>query len=408
MATVTDGLLDGLRVVDFSMNLSGPYASMLLADLGADVVKIEPMTGDPHRTLLPMKAGMGLLFASVNRNKRSIVIDLKTSEGRDVALSLIDQADVLFNNFRPGVLERLAMTYDIASARNPGLVYCSLSGYGASGPRATSPAYDLAIQALAGGMSITGYPDGPPARAGIPIADLCGGAYSVIAILAALTRRGITGKGGEVETSLFDSQISMLMYWAAIALNTDGMPAPQGGGNSTITPYGPYQASDGYVIVAVYGAQFWPKICNAVGRPDLIDDPRFSSNPARIENRSLLETILSKEFSQKTVAQWITVLEKHDVPCSPVNNVKEAMLEPQTLHRDLLVELEIGGEMLSFAGNPIKEVPAVPRASTPPPAHGQHTSEILTEWLGYQESDLKPLFDKGVLLESTHYRPFGK
>jgi CoA:oxalate CoA-transferase len=392
-----DGLLSGIKVLDFTLNLSGPYGAMLLADMGADVVKVEPAAGDPHRKLLPIVEGTSLLFAAVNRNKRAICVDLKTDRGREVALELASKADVMFNNFRPGVMDRLGLGYTEVSSRNDRLVYCSLSGYGQTGPRQFTPAYDVAVQALSGGMSLTGYPGMPPARAGIPLADLCGGAYSVIAILAALTRRGVTGVGCEVETSLLDSQISMLMYWAALAVNTDSVPGPQGGGNSSTFPYGPMQASDGYVIVAVYGEQFWPKLCAAVGREDWVQIERFSTNAQRSVHREELQQLLDAEFGRKTVAEWVRILTEHDVPCSPVLDVREAMNDPQVADRDLLLKIAIGGRELGFAGNPIKEMPRTPTRTVPPPRHGQHTVDVLREWADLPSQEIDSLLASGVV-----------
>jgi CoA:oxalate CoA-transferase len=395
---LTEGLMKDIRILDLTLNLSGPYGSMLMADMGADVVKIEPPSGDPHRKLNPKHAGMSLLFAAVNRNKRSIVIDLKTERGREIALSLAAEADVVFNNFRPGVLDKLGLGYDAVAARNERVVYCCLTGYGIDGPRADFPAYDLAVQALSGGMSLTGYPGSPPARAGIPIADLGGGAYAVIAILAALARRGITGKGAYVETSLFDSQISLLMYWAALGLNTDFHPGPQGGGNSHVTPYGPMRAKDGWLVVAIYGEQFWTKLCAALGRPDLETDPRFELNPVRVENRDALQAELDSAFGEKTVAEWIAILDEHDVPSAPVNDVHAAMNDPQVAARGLLVELPIGGDTLGFAGNPIREVPVAETPRNPPPAHGEHTREVLADWLGLEGDEVAGLVGEGAIM----------
>jgi CoA:oxalate CoA-transferase len=392
-----DGLLDGLRVLDLTQNLSGPYGAMLLADMGADVVKLEPPTGDPHRRLIPVVDGTSLLFASVNRNKRSIVVDLKCSEGRTIAVELAKSADVMFNNFRPGVMGRLGLGYADVAAHNDRLVYCSLSGFGQTGPRATRPAYDLVIQAMGGGMSLTGYPGTPPARAGIPISDLCGGAFAVIATLAALTRRGISGRGGEVETSLLDCQISMLTYWAALGLGTDEVPGPQGGGNSINFPYGPMRASDGYVVVAVYGDTFWSNLCTALGQTSWISDDRFSVNARRVENRALLQGMLDDEFARHTVAEWIDILEHYDIPAAPINDVRLAMSDPQVVARDLLLKVRLGDSEFGFAGNPIKETPPTPTRTISPPRLGQHTREILSEWTERTQSDIDGLFAKCVV-----------
>lgn len=381
-ATGSQRLLDGVRVLDLSTALSGPYGSMLLADMGADVVKVEPPSGDPMRTMHPLVGGWGLVFTSINRNKRGAMIDLKTDAGRELALKLAAKADVVYNNFRPGVMERLGLDYDTISARNDKVVYCSLSGFGANGPRALSPSYDVAIQAFAGGMSLTGYPDSAPARAGIPISDLYGGACSVIAILAALTRRGITGKGCCVETSLFDGHISLLSYWASLALNTDTIPGRQGGGNIQVAPYGPVEASDGWLVIAPYGEHFWDRVCASIERNDLTTDPRFLTNVERVKNRKELDEEMAPAFAKRSVAEWLTRLEEFDVPAGPINDVRQAMLDPQVAARDLMLEIDIDGHHLNYPGNPIKQVPRVSTPVNPPPRVGQHTAEVLSEWLG--------------------------
>jgi crotonobetainyl-CoA:carnitine CoA-transferase CaiB-like acyl-CoA transferase len=390
-------LLAGTKVVDLTMNLSGPYGAMLLADMGCEVIKIEPPSGDPTRTIQPMTGGMSLHFASINRNKRSVVINLKNDDGRKVLLDLIANADVVFNNFRPEVMERLGLGFDDLHSRNPMLVYCSLTGYGKDGPRRLSPAYDLAIQALAGGMSLTGYEGHLPARAGIPIADLCGGTFAVIGILSALVRRAMSGDGCEVETSLLDTQISFLMYWAAFALNSDSLPGPQGGGNTNVMPYGPVRASDGYLVIAVYGEQFWPKICNAINRPELVGDPRFAKNHERVRNRIELQEIIDAEFARLTVEEWLQVLQVADVPCNRINNVAEAMRDPQVTARDLLMEVMVGDTRCGFAGNPIKQAPRVGTPANPPPGLGQHTAEVLREWLSLDNEVIDKLRAVGAI-----------
>jgi CoA:oxalate CoA-transferase len=392
-------LLAGTRVIDMTMNLSGPYGSMLLADMGCDVIKVEPPSGDHTRAIHPMKGSMSLHFASINRNKRSVVIDLKNENGRNVLLDLLSHADVVFNNFRPDVMERLGLGYQTLRAQNPGLVYCSLTGYGKDGPRRLSPAYDLSIQALSGGMSLTGYEGQLPARAGIPIADLCGGTFAVMSILAALVRRANSGEGCEVETSLFDTQISLLMYWAAFALNSETLPGPQGGGNSNIMPYGAVKASDGDLVIAVWGEQFWPKLCNAISRPELVSDSRFVNNHERVRNRAELQPIIDLEFSKHTVDEWLAILQEADVPSNRINNVREAMRDPQVVARDLLMELMIDDTMCAFAGNPIKQVPRVEMRPSPPPRLGQHTAEVLQEWLSYDDEIIDKLLGEGAIAQ---------
>jgi CoA:oxalate CoA-transferase len=400
-ANTGSSLLAGVRVVDLTQNLSGPYGAMLLADMGCEVIKVEPPKGDPTRVIHPLRSGMSLHFSSINRNKRSVVIDLKNESGRDVLLDLLSSADVVFNNFRPDVMERLGIGYETLRARNAGLVYCSLSGYGKDGPRSLTPAYDLAIQALSGGMSLTGYEGQRPARAGIPIADLCGGTFAVLSILAALVRRAQTGDGCEVEVSMLDAQISLLTYWAGFALNSEILPGPQGGGNTSIMPYGAVKASDGDLVIAVWGEAFWPKVCNAIGRPDIIDDNRFVNNHERVKNRAELQAIIDAEFAKMTVDEWLEILRKADVPSNRINNVREAMADPQVVARDMSIEVMIGDELCTFAGNPVKQVPRVGTPSGPPPKLGEHTAEVLKEWLSYDSDTIDKLLGEGAVAQQA-------
>jgi formyl-CoA transferase/CoA:oxalate CoA-transferase len=298
-------------------------------------------------------------------------------------------------------MERLGLGYEELSVRNPGLIYCSLTGYGKDGPRRLTPAYDLAVQALAGGMSLTGYEGALPARAGIPIADLTGGAYSVIGILAALARRGVTGKGCEVETSLFDAQISLLMYWAGMALNSDLQPGPQGGGSTNIMPYGTVKAKDGYLVIAVWGESFWPKLCNAIGRPELVEDPRFDKNNDRVVHRDLLQPIIDEEFAKRTVSEWLQILDEADVPCSKINNVREAMADPQVAARDLMMKIKVRDEPSSFAGNPIKQVPRGETPAVSPPELGEHTREVLQQWLSFDDKRIDELIEAGAIKDAV-------
>lgn len=395
-------LLEGVRVLDLTMHLSGPYGSMLLADMGAEVIKVEPPHGDPQRLLDPRRGDVPLIWASINRNKRSVVIDLQNPAGRDVFLQLVRDADVVINNYRPGVLDRLGLGYEALTAANPRIVLGNLTGFGLSGPRASSPAYDIAIQALSGGMSLTGYPDSPPARAGVPIGDLAGGMFLALAVVSALRHRDATGEPVNLDISLLDSSVSLLMYWAALALNAGVTPPPQGSGNSQVYPYGAYPTSDGWVIVAPYSGTFWPKLCEAIGRTDLLVDERFGDNNARVANREVLEEMLFDEFRRRTSSEWVAILEAADVPASPVNSVIDAMLDPQVEARGMRVQIPIDGEVLSFAGNPIKLVPDRPATASAPPRFGEHTRDVLAE-AGIPSELIDELADAGVLrVEDIH------
>ena len=389
-------LLQGVKVLDLSVYVAGPYGSMQLADLGAEVVKVEPPTGDPQRELAPFKSGLSTAFAAVNRGKRGIALDLKTEAGRDVLLQLVKKADVLCNNYRPGVMERLGLSFEAVKRHNPRIIYCCLTGFGLTGPRRDTPSYDLAIQALSGGMSLTGYPGSPPARAGLPIADLCGGVYASLGILSALHRRSQTGEATFLDCSLFDTQISMLMYWASVCLNLGIVPPPQEAGNSQVFPYGTYPTSDGWVIVACYGESFWPKLCHAIERDELATDPRFENNSLRVVNKSVLRAILNEVFRQRPSAEWLQTLEENDVPCSPVNNVEQALADPQVAARAMRVKVEAAGGPLELVGNPIKTYPDRPVRPIPPPMLGEHTESVLHEWLNLPKERIDKLIAEGV------------
>ena len=395
---MVDRLLEGVKVLDLSMHLAGPYGSMLLADMGAEVVKVEPPAGDPLRSIEPTKDGVPLLWASVNRNKRGIVVDLGTEEGRALALDLVREVDVVWNNFRPGVMERLGLGFDVVRQANPRIVYGSLSGYGQTGPRRSSPAYDTAIQALAGIMSLTGHEGGEPARAGVPIADLSGGIFLAMGVLAGLVKRDRTGEAVMIDVSMLDTQISLLVYWAALSMNLGDVPPPQGSGNSNVYPYGAFETSDGHIIVAVWSGSFWPKLCDAIGRPDLAEEERFDSNTKRVALRAELGAILRSELVQRTTAEWLKVLDEFDVPSGPVNDVGGAMAEPQVLARGMRMPIQIGDDIYEFAGNPIKTMPdaVAPRAA--PPAKGQDTVGVLERLLGMDRSAVDALIDAGVVV----------
>ena len=398
-ATASGQLLDGLKVLDLSMVLAGPYGSMLLADMGADVIKVEPPRGDPLRLMEPKIGQTSIIYASVNRNKRSLVLDLHQPDALEVFLELVGHVDVVYNNFRPGVMGRLGLTFDALRAHNPTIISANLSGFGDTGPRRLSPAFDAAIQALAGGMSLTGHAGQAPARAGIPIADLGGGVYLTLAVLAALFKRDRTGQAVELDISMLDTQISLLMYWAGLALNTGVDPPPQGSGNVNSYPYGAFPTSDGHVIVTVFTEGFWQKFCEAIQRPDLATDALFAENNSRVKHRGALEAELITEFAQRTTAEWLAILDEHDVPCAPVNSVTQAMADPQVLARSMKIDVDIDDHTFSFAGNPIKTVPHTPASETrPPPRLGQHSYAILEDILDKTPEQIEALTRSGALL----------
>jgi len=395
----TDGALNGIRVLDLSRILSGPFASMVLADLGADVIKVENTgAGDDTRGWgPPFQGDDAAYYMSVNRNKRALSIDLKSDRGREIAQQLADGADIVLENFRPGVADRLGLGYDELSARNPGLIYASVSGYGQTGPYAQKAGYDAIAQALSGIMSITGQPDGEPVRAGTSIADLGAGMWSVIGILAALHARTETGRGQRVDVSLLDGQISWLTYVAGGYFATGDIPRRYGSAHPTIVPYQALKVADGHLMCAVGNDGLWKKFTAAIGRPELAEDPRFLTNSDRVVNRDVLIPLLEEHLSTRPGAEWAKLLDEAGVPAGPINTVDAALAHPQVVARGMVAEVDhpVAGP-LKVLGSPVKlsEHPASVREA--PPTLGQHTDEVLGS-LGLNADDIASLREQGVV-----------
>jgi CoA:oxalate CoA-transferase len=377
--------LDGLRVVDLTTFLSGPYGTQVLADLGADVVKVEPPAGDASRGVPPyIVDGDSAYFHAINRGKRSVVADLKTADGVGFVRALADQADILVENYRPGVLARLGITYTDVAARNPGIVWCSISGFGQDGPYQDRPAYDMIVQAMSGGMSLTGERDGPPVRSGIPLGDLTAGLYAVIGILGALHQRDRTGRGGQIDVAMLDCQISMLSYQGVYHLLAGAQPGRQGRGHDSIPTYRAFTASDGVdVMVTANTERMWVSLCEVLGLPELPADPRFGTSAARQANRQELDPLLEKAFRERTAADWMPLLRAGRIPAARVNTVAEALADPQVRHRGMVLDLPAEGDRpaMRLLGNPVK-IPGteqlVPRR---PPRLGEHLDEVTADWL---------------------------
>lgn len=393
------GALNGIRVLDLSRILSGPFATMILADLGAEVIKVENTgAGDDTRAWGPPWQGDdAAYYMSVNRNKHAISLDLKSDRGREIAQKLADSADIVVENFRPGVADRLGLGYDELSARNPGLVYASVSGYGQTGPYAKKAGYDAIAQALSGIMSITGQPDGEPVRAGTSIADLGAGMWSVIGILAALQARTVTGRGQRVDVSLLDGQISWLTYVAGGYFATGDIPRRYGSAHPTIVPYQALKVADGHLMCAVGNDGLWKKFTAAIGRPELADDPRFLTNSDRVVNRDVLIPLLEEHLCTRSGDEWAKLLDDAGVPAGPINTVDAALAHPQVLARDMVAEVDhpVAGP-LKVLGSPVKlsESPASVRDA--PPTLGQHTDEVLAT-LGLSAGDIAALREDGVV-----------
>jgi formyl-CoA transferase/CoA:oxalate CoA-transferase len=378
------GPLKGVRVLDFTRVLAGPAASLALADLGAEVLKIEPPgEGDETRTFPPFRDGESHYFLSINRGKKSIVIDLKSPAGLALAKSLAAKCDILVENYRPGVMDRLGLGYEALSALNPGLIYCSISGFGMTGPLRDRPSFDIVMQALSGALSVNGEPGRDPVKLGIPLGDLVGGINGPIGILAALYERSVTGRGRLIDVSLMDGLMGMLGYLAQLAFFTGEDPLPQGSQHPNLAPYGSFPAKDGSIIVACLTNSFWEKICGAIGRPELTNDPRFDAIQKRRDSRDEVNAAVAGFTRGKTVAELVEIFTAHQVPHAPVLGVKEALAQPQAVAREMVVETDhkVLGK-IPIVSRSIKYVDAPQPAPSAPPVLGQHTDEILQEVLG--------------------------
>jgi len=400
MAVPRKGPLDGLRVLDLTRVLVGPYATMLLGDLGAEVIKIErPGDGDETRHVEPTRDGESHYFIAVNRNKRGMAVDMKKPAGREILVDLARHCDVLVENFRPGVAGRLGLDHETLQAINPRLVYCSISAFGQTGPYASRSAFDIAIQAMSGVMSMTGEPGGPPTRMGLPMADLCGGLFAVIGILSAVHDRERTGKGQFIDFAMLDGMVGMLMYMATRVFMT-GEDSPKiGTAHLGIVPYGAYPASDGYLVIANIGEVFWPKICAAIGRPELAADQRYDTNRKRVARREEVDAMLKEALAERTVAEWDAILERHDVPHAPILEVSEVLGNEQVLARGLVTEFEHAR---------LGRFPAIGRAIRfpaydglplePPPLLGEDDEAVLRDLLGYDAERIAALRRDGVIV----------
>ncbi len=373
--------LDGLRVIDLSSHLSGPYCSMILADHGADVIKVErPGEGDDARRMPPFVAGESSPFMLWNRNKRSIVLDLKEERDRALCRDLVRGADVFLENFKPGTAERLGLGYAELARLNPRLVYCSISGFGQTGPYRGRGGFDLMVQAMSGIMSVTGPEDGPPHRLPLAIADIGAGMFAAIGILAALRARERTGRGQQVDTSLYDAAVSFGLYEAAHLFATGEEPPRLGQAHRGAAPYQVFRTADGWITIGAGAQPLWLRFCEAIGRADLAQDPRFKDNAARVANRRALVAVLEGIFARAGTKQWVERLIAADVPVGPVQSYAEVFADPQVLARGMVAELDhpAAGPMRTL-GIPVKlsETPGALRR--PAPRLGEHTAEVLAE-----------------------------
>lgn len=395
-------VLSHLRLLDLTHILSGPYAGMLLADLGMDTIKVEPpgkgegtralQATDPQNSL----QSMGAYFLALNRNKKSITLDLKHEKGLAIFYELVNISDVVLSNFSAGVTDRLNIGYAQLSEVNPRIITCSITGFGETGPGRARPAFDMVAQAMGGNMAMTGQPDGPPTRSGIPIGDLGGGMMGVIGILAAVASREQTGRGQHVDISMLDTQISLLNYHATMHLLTGNIPARLGNAHSTHVPYDSYRCQDGFLIVAIITDHFWVRLTEIIHAPDLNTDENRST-PGRLKNREWITHRLSEIFCTQTQAYWLEKLTQARIPCAPIHSLAQALSDEQVVHRNMVVEIEhsLGGSFRA-PGNPIK-LSAHEDHYTSPPLLGEHTEEILGRWLGKSDKEIEVLRHEGVI-----------
>ena len=373
--------LDGLRVIDLTRVVAGPYCTMMLGDMGAEVLKIEePKHGDDSRAWAPFIEGTGSFFLALNRSKTSVALDLKSTDGADALRRLIETADVLIENFRPGSLAELGFDYQMTAKLNPRLIYCSISGYGQTGPAAPLPGYDAVIQGEAGIMDMTGFPDSSPTRVGVAITDYLAGLYAVQGILLALTDRQTSGLGQHVDISLFESMLSVMRLPMSVLLATGNDPTRVGNDHLNIAPYEPLRAKDGLIIVAVANPGLWVRFCDAIGRPELRDDPRFASNTLRVQNRQSLKQAIEEVFQQFTVQALVERLQARNVPCGRVRSIGEAIDHPQVAAREIVLAQEHPQMGRIEALAPVVRLSRTPATvRLPPPALGEHTAEVLAD-----------------------------
>ena len=403
------GPLAGLRVFDLSRILAGPTSTQLLGDLGADVIKVErPGAGDDTRKWGPpylkgkdgRDTGESAYYLASNRNKRSVTIDISKPEGQALAKRLIAKCDIMVENFKAGDMARYGLSHADLKGALPGLIYCSISGFGQTGPYAPRAGYDMLAQGIGGIMSVTGEPDRPPLKVGVGIADVMCGMYATVAILAALHHREKTGEGQYIDLSLLDCQVAWLVNVGLNYLTSKEVPQRVGNEHPNIVPYNVLPSSDSFIILAVGNDAQFQKFCDFAGAPELARDPRFVTNEARVKNRRAIYELLPDITRKKTQSEWIEGLARLGVPCSPVNNVDQVFADPQVRHRQMQIRMPhplSADGMVDLIGNPIKYSETPVDYRLPPPSCGQHTDEVLTELLAMPEAEIAALRERGIV-----------
>jgi crotonobetainyl-CoA:carnitine CoA-transferase CaiB-like acyl-CoA transferase len=393
-----EGPLNGVRVLDLTRIVAGPYGTQYLSDLGAEVIKVERPGGEEGRAMEPAERGVSHYFMAVNHGKKGVVVDLRQPEGRQVLLDLAAACDVLVENFRPGVTARLGIDYEAVSKVRPDVVYCSISAFGQTGLDAQRSGFDVAVQAMSGLMSLTGEPGGEPVRMGLPMSDLVAGLNAVIGVLAALFERERTGRGQHLDVALLDTSVNLLTQFAEWRWMTGQDPVAVGSGHPSLAPYRAYPTSDGHVVIATFGESFWPKVCAALGRPELERDPRFRTNSTRVAHKEELDALIAETTRGRTTSEWERALSRHDVPNAPVNGVGEALRNPALRARGAVTETvhPVLGRR-SALGRAITLSRHLNGTVDPAPALDADTDRVLREVCGYEGARIALLRERGVV-----------
>ena len=399
---MTGGALEGIRILDLTHMLSGPFGTMLLADLGADTIKVEPLAGEGTRRWCENDPdlsvdGMGVYFMTLNRNKRSMALDLKSPAGLDLFFDLVRESDVVISNFGSGVTERLGINPERLRAENPRIITCCISGYGSDGPDHQRPSFDLVAQAAGGMMSVTGPDAEHPVRTGPPVADIGSGLYAAMGILAALVERDRSGEGQHVDISMLDCQISLLNYLVSMSGFSGRDPVPMGNAHSVHVPYNSYRTADGFIVIAVLTDRFWQNLKQVVDAPEL-DRPEFDSPAGRVASRDFIDATLNRVLAGNTNAYWLERLSRFRVPAGPVNSLGQAMLDPQLQYRNMVIDLQHpNGETRKGPGNPVKLSRHTKEQFAPAPLLGQDTAAVLAEVLGMDSAAIEALSERGII-----------
>ena len=389
--------LSGIRILDFTQVIAGPFGTQLLGDMGAEVIKVESLAGDRARTVGVTAEGFSNSFFNVNRNKKSLAIDLKRPEGIGIVDKLLPSVDALVENFKPGTMDRFGLGYAALEARFPALIYCSISGFGQTGPRRADVAFDQIIQGYSGMMGVTGTRESGPLRVGGPIADLVGGIFASQGVLIALQERRESGKGQWVDVSMLDCMLPLLGFTAWEYLHTGRAPARNGNAHPTLAPSGSFQASDGAFNISLTGEVIWQRFCKALQREAWIEDPRFVSNQERFKHSAALTQLINERLEEKTRAEWMDFFREAEVPCGPIYSLEETFADPQVKAREMVRTMtDVAAGAVPVLANPVKLSRTPARYAQPAPALGQHTADILAE-LGYAEAQIRELCDAGVV-----------